>query len=135
MQSSNRAASESAEKEFKSTTFEIKPGTEWDRVSKLCDFNPKVRISKLKKPSKVTHLLVNQDWTDFMLDVPLCGPVTSAQFPSGRQKSTQNLIQPNPFHEQRGHPKMSQYWIKVLSSEVLRVGGSYVKERPGLTKI
>jgi len=41
MQSSNRAASESAEKEFKSTTFEIKPGTEWDRVSKLCDFNPK----------------------------------------------------------------------------------------------
>ena len=42
MQSSNRAASESAEKEFKSTTFEIKPGTEWDRVSKLCDFNPKV---------------------------------------------------------------------------------------------
>ena len=44
MQTSNRAASESAEKEFKSTTFEIKPGTEWDRVSKLCDFNPKVRI-------------------------------------------------------------------------------------------
>ncbi len=41
LQSTNRAASESAEKEFESTTQEIKPGTEWERVAKLCDFNPK----------------------------------------------------------------------------------------------
>ena len=58
-QSSNRAASESSEREFKATTHEITPGkkrvilcegsyyyylilgTEWERVAKLCDFNPK----------------------------------------------------------------------------------------------
>ncbi|TRY80687.1 hypothetical protein TCAL_09014 [Tigriopus californicus] len=34
-------ASESAEKEFQSTNNEIQPGTEWERVAKMCDFNPK----------------------------------------------------------------------------------------------
>ena len=31
-QSANRAASESAEREFRSTNNAIKPGTEWERV-------------------------------------------------------------------------------------------------------
>ncbi|XP_050053061.1 clathrin light chain isoform X3 [Aphis gossypii] len=30
-----------AEKQFVAESDEIEPGTEWDRISKLCDFNPK----------------------------------------------------------------------------------------------
>eukprot|EP00095_Tigriopus_kingsejongensis_P012107 maker-scaffold1556_size35834-snap-gene-0.6 protein:Tk12107 transcript:maker-scaffold1556_size35834-snap-gene-0.6-mRNA-1 annotation:"clathrin light chain-like isoform x1" len=41
LQTSHREASESAEKEFQATNNAIKPGTEWERVAKLCDFNPK----------------------------------------------------------------------------------------------
>ncbi|XP_059097215.1 clathrin light chain-like isoform X2 [Tigriopus californicus] len=41
LQTSHREASESAEKEFQSTNNEIQPGTEWERVAKMCDFNPK----------------------------------------------------------------------------------------------
>ncbi len=41
LQNAHRAASETAEKEFESSTHEITPGTEWERVAKLCDFNPK----------------------------------------------------------------------------------------------
>ena len=66
MQSSNRAASESAEKEFKSTTFEIKPGTEWDRVSKLCDFNPKVCDLDLTDMSHDTTLNIALFSNDFL---------------------------------------------------------------------
>ena len=68
MQSSNRAASESAEKEFKSTTFEIKPGTEWDRVSKLCDFNPKVcDLTDMSHDcDKIRHEYLNLFSNDFL---------------------------------------------------------------------
>lgn len=33
--------SRNAEKQFVAESDEIEPGTEWDRISKLCDFNPK----------------------------------------------------------------------------------------------
>ena len=36
-----KAANRENEKEFVADVDEITPGTEWDRVSKLCDFNAK----------------------------------------------------------------------------------------------
>lgn len=30
-----------AEKQFVAEADEIEPGTEWERIAKLCDFNPK----------------------------------------------------------------------------------------------
>jgi len=37
----NRTANRSAEKELVADTDPIEPGTEWERIAKLCDFNPK----------------------------------------------------------------------------------------------
>lgn len=37
----NRKANRSAEKELVADTDPIEPGTEWERIAKLCDFNPK----------------------------------------------------------------------------------------------
>jgi acetoin utilization deacetylase AcuC-like enzyme len=37
----NRNANRSAEKELVADTDPIEPGTEWERIAKLCDFNPK----------------------------------------------------------------------------------------------
>ena len=59
LQQTHRAASESSEKEIASSTLEIKPGTEWERVAKLCDFNPKTArntkdVSRLR--SVILHL-------------------------------------------------------------------------------
>ncbi|XP_076250965.1 clathrin light chain-like isoform X5 [Rhynchophorus ferrugineus] len=39
----NRDAAMNAEKEFVAEDDEIQPGTEWERISKLCDFNPKAK--------------------------------------------------------------------------------------------
>ncbi|EEB09862.1 Clathrin light chain, putative [Pediculus humanus corporis] len=36
-----KAANRNAEKEFVADIDAIQPGTEWERISKLCDFNPK----------------------------------------------------------------------------------------------
>jgi len=41
LQEANRAASISYEQELETTTEKLIPGTEWERVAKLCDFNPK----------------------------------------------------------------------------------------------
>jgi len=41
LQAANRAASISYEQELETTTEKLTPGTEWERVAKLCDFNPK----------------------------------------------------------------------------------------------
>merc|ERR1712001_14093 len=41
LQAANRAASVSYEQELELTTTKLVPGTEWERVAKLCDFNPK----------------------------------------------------------------------------------------------
>ena len=59
LQATHRAASESSQREIESSTLEIKPGTEWERVAKLCDFNPKTArntkdISRLR--SVILHL-------------------------------------------------------------------------------
>ncbi|CAB3362845.1 Hypothetical predicted protein [Cloeon dipterum] len=36
-----KASNRNAEKQFVASTDEIEPGTEWERIAKLCDFNPK----------------------------------------------------------------------------------------------
>jgi len=41
LKTSNRAALMAADKTFVAETEDIIPGTEWERVAKLCDFNPK----------------------------------------------------------------------------------------------
>ncbi|ODN02035.1 Clathrin light chain [Orchesella cincta] len=38
---SNRKANRNAEKELVAETEPIEPGSEWERIAKLCDFNPK----------------------------------------------------------------------------------------------
>uniref|UniRef100_A0A0K8SK48 Clathrin light chain n=2 Tax=Lygus hesperus TaxID=30085 RepID=A0A0K8SK48_LYGHE len=44
---SNREAAKNAEKQFVADSGAIEPGTEWERIAKLCDFNPKTnRTSK-----------------------------------------------------------------------------------------
>lgn len=42
---SNRESAKNAEKQFVAETDEIEPGTEWERIAKLCDFNPKTNKS------------------------------------------------------------------------------------------
>ena len=45
LQAAHRAASESTERELAATNNGVPqshaPGTEWERIAKLCDFNPK----------------------------------------------------------------------------------------------
>jgi len=43
LQAAHRAASCTTERELASTTSQqpMAPGTEWERIAKLCDFNPK----------------------------------------------------------------------------------------------
>ncbi|XP_050096998.1 clathrin light chain isoform X5 [Anopheles aquasalis] len=43
--SKTKAANRNAEKQFVAETDEIEPGTEWERIAKLCDFNPKTNKS------------------------------------------------------------------------------------------
>ncbi|KAH1019367.1 hypothetical protein HUJ04_009196 [Dendroctonus ponderosae] len=38
-----KAANRNAEKQFVAEDDEIQPGTEWERIAKLCDFNPKAK--------------------------------------------------------------------------------------------
>jgi hypothetical protein len=38
-----KAANRNAEKQFVAEDDEIEPGTEWERIAKLCDFNPKAK--------------------------------------------------------------------------------------------
>jgi len=40
-----RQANRTAEKELVADTAKIEPGTEWERIAKLCDFNPKTSKS------------------------------------------------------------------------------------------
>ncbi|XP_014208804.1 clathrin light chain isoform X2 [Copidosoma floridanum] len=39
--SKTKATNRNAEKQFVAEADEIEPGTEWERIAKLCDFNPK----------------------------------------------------------------------------------------------
>lgn len=43
--SKTKAANRNAEKQFVAETDEIEPGTEWERIARLCDFNPKTNKS------------------------------------------------------------------------------------------
>ncbi|XP_001868264.2 clathrin light chain isoform X2 [Culex quinquefasciatus] len=43
--SKTKSANRNAEKQFVAETDEIEPGTEWERIAKLCDFNPKTNKS------------------------------------------------------------------------------------------
>ncbi|KAG5866051.1 hypothetical protein JTB14_004401 [Gonioctena quinquepunctata] len=38
-----KAANRNAEKQFVAEDNELEPGTEWERIAKLCDFNPKAK--------------------------------------------------------------------------------------------
>ena len=58
LQAANRSASESAEQEFLSTTHEISPGTEWERVAKLCDFNPKTGRTPSKDVGRMRSVIL-----------------------------------------------------------------------------
>ncbi|XP_012268212.1 clathrin light chain isoform X2 [Athalia rosae] len=45
--SKTKATNRNAEKQFVAEADEVEPGTEWERIAKLCDFNPKsARTSK-----------------------------------------------------------------------------------------
>lgn len=45
--SKTKACNRAAEKEYQAMTAEVVPGQEWDRIAKLCEFNPKLsRASK-----------------------------------------------------------------------------------------
>lgn len=39
--SKTKATNRNAEKQFVAEADEVEPGTEWERIAKLCDFNPK----------------------------------------------------------------------------------------------
>ncbi|CAG9822755.1 unnamed protein product [Phaedon cochleariae] len=41
--SKTKAANRNAEKQFVSEDEALEPGTEWERIAKLCDFNPKAK--------------------------------------------------------------------------------------------
>jgi len=58
LQEANRSASESAEQEILSTTHEISPGTEWERVAKLCDFNPKTGRTPSKDVGRMRSVIL-----------------------------------------------------------------------------
>nr|CAI5850920.1 unnamed protein product [Callosobruchus analis] len=38
-----KAANRNAEKQFVAEDDDLEPGTEWERIAKLCDFNPKAK--------------------------------------------------------------------------------------------
>ncbi|CAH1098934.1 unnamed protein product, partial [Psylliodes chrysocephalus] len=41
--SKTKAANRNAEKQFVAEDNDLEPGTEWERIAKLCDFNPKAK--------------------------------------------------------------------------------------------
>lgn len=55
--SKTKAANRNAEKQFVAETDEIEPGTEWERIAKLCDFNPKTNKSS-KDVSRMRSIIL-----------------------------------------------------------------------------
>ncbi|XP_045480506.1 clathrin light chain isoform X3 [Harmonia axyridis] len=53
----NRDAAKNAEKQFVSEENDIEPGTEWERIAKLCDFNPKAKQGN-KDVSRMRSLIL-----------------------------------------------------------------------------
>ncbi|XP_045480505.1 clathrin light chain isoform X2 [Harmonia axyridis] len=52
-----KAANRNAEKQFVSEENDIEPGTEWERIAKLCDFNPKAKQGN-KDVSRMRSLIL-----------------------------------------------------------------------------
>ncbi|XP_072153751.1 clathrin light chain isoform X5 [Bemisia tabaci] len=52
-----KAANRNAEKQFVAESDEIEPGTEWERIAKLCDFNPKASRSS-KDTSRMRSIIL-----------------------------------------------------------------------------
>ncbi|XP_044747936.1 clathrin light chain isoform X2 [Coccinella septempunctata] len=52
-----KAANRNAEKQFVSEENDIVPGTEWERIAKLCDFNPKAKQGN-KDVSRMRSLIL-----------------------------------------------------------------------------
>ncbi|XP_060881386.1 clathrin light chain-like [Metopolophium dirhodum] len=61
-----------AEKQFVAESDEIEPGTEWDRISKLCDFNPKSSCAS-KDVTRMRSIILQLKQT------PLKKPVSPAK--------------------------------------------------------
>ena len=57
LRTANRAAMENTDKNFIAQIEPIQPGTEWDRVSKLCDFNPKT-AKNVKDVSRMRSIIL-----------------------------------------------------------------------------
>ena len=57
MRETNRAAMENTDKTFVAQIEPIQPGSEWDRVSKLCDFNPKTS-KNVKDVSRMRSIIL-----------------------------------------------------------------------------
>merc|ERR1712110_713584 len=57
LRTSNRAAMENMDRTFVSQMEPLQPGTEWERVSKLCDFNPKT-TKTVKDVSRMRSIIL-----------------------------------------------------------------------------
>jgi len=57
LRETNRAAMINMDKTFVAQIEPIQPGTEWDRVSKLCDFNPKT-CKNVKDVSRLRSIIL-----------------------------------------------------------------------------
>jgi len=57
LRETNRAAMMNSDKTFVAQIEPIQPGTEWDRVSKLCDFNPKT-AKNVKDVSRLRSIIL-----------------------------------------------------------------------------
>ncbi|KAK9876634.1 hypothetical protein WA026_014013 [Henosepilachna vigintioctopunctata] len=55
--SKTKAANRNAEKQFVAEENDILPGTEWERIAKLCDFNPKAKQGN-KDVSRMRSLIL-----------------------------------------------------------------------------
>ncbi|XP_049826012.1 clathrin light chain isoform X4 [Aethina tumida] len=58
----NRDAAKNAEKQFVAEDDAIAPGTEWERIAKLCDFNPKAKQGS-KDVSRMRSIILQMKQT------------------------------------------------------------------------
>lgn len=58
----SRVHSRNAEKQFVAEDDEIEPGTEWERIAKLCDFNQKAKQGS-KDVSRMRSIILQMKQT------------------------------------------------------------------------
>jgi len=63
--SKTKAANRNAEKQFVAESDEMEPGTEWERIAKLCDFNPKSTKSS-KDVSRMRSIILQLKQTNLV---------------------------------------------------------------------